>query len=397
MRHRRAQTAPAGRRTLTGLNPVLESALAGLLGLLVGIVVMAIYGYNPWAAIVALFSGAYGNATGFANALAKATPLLLTALTFAICVRAGMFNIGAEGQLFMGTLAAVAVTFVTLPPGIDQIARLVLAMVVGALWSLVPALLKVTRGVSEVISTIMFNWIAKWLALYLVLNILFDPLRAEKTISIPVSGRLPLLMGKTTLSVGFFVAIAFALIVYFVVWHTVVGYEIRAAGLNPTAAKYGGINSRRTMLLSFTLGGMAAGLAGACYVMGTPPTYGVFAGLPELTNLGFDGMAVAMVGRNHPIGIIFSAIFFGGLNAGGRAMQLRAGVPLDMVRVVNGTVVLAMAIPELIRIFPMVKGGVQRMISSVRPRRGADSGDASSDPDSSASRGDATRKKERGA
>jgi len=397
MRHRRAQTAPARRRTLTGLSPVLESALAGLLGLLVGVVVMAIYGYNPWAAIVALFSGAYGNAAGFANALAKATPLLLTALTFAICVRAGMFNIGAEGQLFMGTLAAVAVSLVTLPPGIGQIARLVLAMVVGALWSLVPALLKVTRGVSEVISTIMFNWIARWLALYLVLNILFDPLRAEKTISIPMSGRLPLLMGKTTLSVGFFVAIAFALVVYFVVWHTVVGYEIRAAGLNPTAAKYGGINSRRTMLLSFTLGGMAAGLAGACYVMGTPPTYSVFAGLPELTNLGFDGMAVAMVGRNHPIGIIFSAIFFGGLNAGGRAMQLRAGVPLDMVRVVNGTIVLAMAIPELIRILPMVKSGVRRMISSVRPRRGADSGDTPGDPDSSTSRGDATQEKERGA
>ena len=98
-------------------------------------------------------------------------------------------------------------------------------------------------------------------------------------------------MSKTTLSVGFFAAIAFALVVYFVVWHTVVGYEIRAAGLNPTAAKYGGINSRRTMLLSFLLGGMAAGLAGACYVMGTPPTYAVFAGLPELSNLGFDGMA----------------------------------------------------------------------------------------------------------
>jgi len=185
--------------------------------------------------------------------------------------------------------------------------------------------------------------------------------------------------------------------VYFVVWHTVVGYEIRAAGLNPTAAKYGGINSRRTMLLSFTLGGMAAGLAGACYVMGTPPTYSVFAGLPELTNLGFDGMAVAMVGRNHPIGIIFSAIFFGGLNAGGRAMQLRAGVPLDMVRVVNGTIVLAMAIPELIRILPMVKSGVNRMISSVRPRRGADSGDTPGDPDSSTSRGNATQEKERGA
>ena len=397
MRRGGAEGAPARRRTLTGLNPVFESALAGLLGLLVGIVVMTIYGYNPWAAVAALFTGAFGSATGFGNALAKATPLLLTALTFAICVRAGMFNIGAEGQLFMGTLAAVAVSLVALPAGIDQIVRLLLAMAVGALWSLVPALLKVARGVSEVISTIMFNWIARWLALYLVIYILFDPLRAEKTISIPATGRLPLLMSRTTLSLGIFVAIAFALVVYFIVWHTVVGYEIRAAGLNPTAAKYGGINSKRTMLVSFLLGGMGAGLAGACYVMGTPPTYAVFAGLPELTNLGFDGMAVAMVGRNHPIGIIFSAILFGGLNAGGRAMQLHAHVPLDMVRVVNGTIVLAMAIPELIRVFPLVKSSIRKGISSLRLQRGAGPGRAPIDPTSAApSSGDALQGEEGG-
>lgn len=356
----------AKRRTLTGLNPLLESVLAGAVGLLVGIVIMVIYGYNPWAAVAALFSGAYGNAAGFANTLAKATPLLLTALTFSVCMRAGMFNIGAEGQLFMGTLAAVAIGFVPLPEGWGQIVRLIAAMLAGALWGFIPALLKVTRGVSEVISTIMFNWIARWLALYLVLNILFDPLRAEKTINIPVAGRLPLMMARTNLSLGFPVAVAFALILYFVVWHTVVGYEIRAAGLNPDAAKYGGINSRRTMLLSFILGGMGAGLAGACYVMGTPPTYAVFAGMPELTNLGFDGMAVAMVGRNHPIGIIFSAIFFGGLTAGGRVMQFRAGVPLDMVRAVNGAIVLAMAIPELVRILPMARDCGRRILSSLR-------------------------------
>ncbi len=361
------------RRTLTGLSPVIESVLAGIVGLLVAVLVMAVWGYNPWKAIAALFSGAYGNLIGFANALAKATPLMLTALTFSICVRAGMFNIGAEGQLYVGTLAAVAVSLVALPPGISQIVRLCAAMLVGALWSLIPALLKVTRGVSEVISTIMFNWISHWLALYLVVYVLFDPLRAEKTISVPVSGRLPLLMKGTNLSLGIVVAIAFALVVYFIVWHTVVGYEIRAAGLNPTAARYGGINNKRTMLLSFMLGGMAAGLAGACYVMGTPPTYGVYAGLPELTNLGFDGMAVAMVGRNHPIGIIFSAIFFGGLNAGGRAMQFRAGVPLEMVRIVNGTVVLAMAIPELIRVFPLVTRGVRKLFQRPNAGRGAPS------------------------
>jgi len=345
----------ARRRTLTGLNPVLESVLAAIVGLLVGALLMKIWGYDPVKAYVWMLKGGYGSMFGFASSVARAIPLILTALTFSICVRAGMFNIGAEGQLIIGTMAATAVAYFSLPSGVHHLVAMVFAMLAGGLWSLIPAFLKITRGVSEVISTIMFNWIARWLAFYLIANILVDPLRAEKTVSFPLSARFPSLVRGTNLSYAIFASVAFAIVIYFVLWHTVVGYEVRAAGLNPTAARYGGINTRRTMLLSFILGGMGAGLAGALFVMGTPPTYAVFSGMPEISNLGFDGMAVAMVGRNHPIGIIASAIFFGGLTAGGRVMQFRAGVPLEMVRVVMGVVVLAMAIPELIRLFPWAK------------------------------------------
>lgn len=343
------------RRTLTGLHPALESVLAAAVGLLVGAVLMYIWGYDPWRAYWALLRGAYGGSYEVASSIARGVPLVLTALTFSICLRAGMFNIGAEGQMYVGAAAAVCVAYFRLPAGLHLLVGIVFAGIAGALWSLGPALLKLTRGVNEVISTIMFNWISRFLVFYLVAQVLVDPRRAEKTVSIPVTARFPILMQGTDLSYSVFLAVALALFAYFLLWHTAVGYEVRAAGLTPTAARYGGISIKRTILLGFALGGVAAGLAGAATTMGLPPTYAIISGLPELMNLGFDGMAVAMVGRNHPIGILFAALFFGGLNAGGRVMQFYGSnpVPLEMVRVVMGAIVLAMAIPELARIFPV--------------------------------------------
>lgn len=355
-------------RTLTGLNPALESVLAGVVGLLAGALLMWIWGYDPWKAYMAMFRGAYGDSYGLASSAARGAPLILTALTFSICVRAGMFNIGAEGQLYMGAIAAVTVGYFTLPSGLHIIAGIIFAMIAGAVWSLVPAILKLTRGVHEVISTIMFNWIARFLAFYMVAFILVDPMRGEKTISIPMNARFPILVRGTDLSYSLFAAVLFAIVIYFILWHTTIGYEVRASGFNPKAARYGGIKSKRTMLTSFILGGLAAGLAGATVVMGNPPTYAVISGLPQLMNVGFDGMAVAMVGRNHPIGIIIAALFFGGLTAGGRVMQFYGSnpVPLEMVRIVMGAIVLAMSIPELFRIFPAIKKQGTELFSLLR-------------------------------
>jgi len=356
-------------RTLTGLHPALESLIAALVGLLIGAILMAVWGYNPWEAYMALVDGAYGGSYEWANSLAWATPLILTALTFSICLRAGMFNIGAEGQMYIGAIATVSIAYFTLPSGLHQLVGLLFAALAGAAWSLIPAALKILRGVSEVISTIMFNWIAKWLALFLVIRVLVDPVRAEKTVSLPLSARLPILVPGTSLSYGIFVSVAFALVIYFLLWHTTTGYELRAAGLNPAAARYGGIRNKRTMFLSFILGGVAAGLAGATIVMGMPPTYAIFGGMPQLLNMGFNGMAVAMVGRNHPIGIIISGVFFGGLNAGASWMQIKAGVPLEMVNVVMGAIVIAMSIPTLIRMFPMIGHVGKNLLQTLKGAR----------------------------
>lgn len=361
-------------RTLTGLHPMLESLLAAVVGLLIGAILMYIWGFDPWRAYIALFKGAFGDSYGWASSIARGTPLVLTALTFSICLRAGMFNIGAEGQMMMGAIAAISIALFSLPGPLHMLAGIVFAAVAGAVWSIIPAILKITRGVSEVISTIMFNWIGRFLVIYLGVQVLVDPIRAEKTLGIPKAARFPVIVRGTDLTGSVYLAIGVALVIYFVLWHTTVGYEVRAAGLNPTAARYGGIRNKRTMILAFLLGGATAGMAGAAIVMGLPPTYAIYsAGMPQLTNIGFDGMAVAMVGRNHPIGILLAALFFGGLNAGGRVMQFYGSnpVPLEMVRVVMGAIVLAMSIPELIRLVPGIFGLAKRIGYAFTRRRQA--------------------------
>ena len=161
------------------LTPITESALAGVIGLAIGAVIMLGYGYDPGAAYVSLFKGSFGSIFSWAETLANATPLILTALTFAIAMRGGLFNIGAEGQLYIGALAAVSVSLIHLPSPLHLIVALLAAMVAGMLWSLPIAILKLTRGVHEVISTIMFNWIAHFFAFYMIANVLTEIGRAH--------------------------------------------------------------------------------------------------------------------------------------------------------------------------------------------------------------------------
>ncbi len=337
------------------LDELKKTIIAGVIGFAVGALIMALYGYDPVSAYTALFNGAFGDLYGFSESLANATPLILTALTFAIGFRGGMFNIGAEGQLYLGALAAVTVSLFHLSSATAFVLSLIFAALAGAIWSLPVAVLKAVRGVHEVISTIMLNWISQFLAFYLIAEILVDPLRAEKTISIAEWARFALLVPGTSLSYAIFVSLAAAIIVYILLWRTVIGFDIRALGHNPLAATYAGIEKGKIILFVFITGGLTAGLAGAVHVMGRPPTYAIYSGMPSIRGIGFEGLAVAMIGRNHPIGIIFAAVFFGGLLAGGRMMQVFAQVPLEMVRVVEGAVVLFLAIPELIRLFSFLR------------------------------------------
>ncbi len=330
------------------MRPLLESVVTILLGLLAGALFMIVFGYNPVNAYQALFKGAFGSMSDVLETLAFATPLMLTAITFAIGVKTGLFNIGAEGQVYMGAIGATAIAGkMALPPGLHVAAATIVGMLMGVLWALPPALLKIWRGVHEVISTIMFNWIAFHLSMYIAIYYLAEPGRAERTVPAMPTARYPILMEGTSLTAVIFVVLAFCVGVYIYLWGTRAGYELRLAGENPDAARYAGVSSNRALLLSFLIGGLAAGLAGASQVIGRPPSWSLYATLGNVAGFGFDGLGVALIGRNHPIGGIFAAILFGALQHGGRYMEYHAGVCSELVRAINGLIVIALSVPEI--------------------------------------------------
>lgn len=330
--------------------PLVESLIAIVIGIVVGGIILAFSGYSPVKAYVALFDGAIGSKYGWAMTLSAATPIILTALTFGVGARTGLFNIGGEGTVYFGAIAAILLTNLW---G-NILMGLLGGIIAGIVWMAIPAFLKVLRGVNEVVSTIMLNWMAYFIALYIVLQKIPNPEDPNKTIAVPVSARFPIIMKGSELSWAFAISVIAALITYYILWHTELGYELRVSGYNERAARYGGINPKKAVIWSFLLGGIMSGLAGATEVMGRPPSYAISQGMANIYGYGFDGIGVSLVGRNHPLGIIFSGIFFGMLKAGATAMQIEAGVPLEMVRMVQGVIVVAVAIPGLLDLLKRV-------------------------------------------
>jgi ABC-type uncharacterized transport system permease subunit len=327
--------------------PVTQSVFAVAIGLAIGALLLVISGFDPIFGFLQLFKGAFFTEIGLASTLTYATILMLVGITFGLGMRAGLFNIGAEGQLLVGALAAVAASTFSLPIGLHLAVGVIFAMLAGALWSLPVAVLKVKKGVHEVVSTIMLNYIALYLCSYLVLGPLAAP-GTQHSLKILPSSRFPLLFG--TLSAAIIVAIMFAMTVYFFVWHTRLGVKIRAVGFDQESAHYMGINPGRAMVIGFVIGGLAAGLAGGSIVMGIPSDYAAYTGLTNIVGYGFMGIAVALIGRNHPLGIIFSSVFFGGLLSGKTFAQIYAGIPVEIVDVVIGVIVISAALPELVDI-----------------------------------------------
>lgn len=335
------------------LSPLAESLFAAGVGFLAGGVLLAALHNDPIKAYYYLFEGSLGDPTSFTFTLSYAAPLILTALTFAVGVRAGLFNIGAEGTLYVGGTAAVAASLVRLPAGVGLLFVLIVAGAAGAAWSIPPYLLKSYRGVNEVISTIMMNNIALFAMQFVVLNYLLDSLhggsRSDISANIPAGARFPMLVPPNlTFAIVFVGLVCFG--VYYYLWQTPSGYELRAVGLNPDASRFSGINPRRPMLYAFMLGGVTAGLAGAVEVAGTFTPYAIYTGLSNLLNFGFNGIGVALIGRNHPLAIIIAGIFFGALQEGSASVQT-IGISNEIVQVVEGIIVFAIAAPQLYHTF----------------------------------------------
>lgn len=275
----------------------------------------------------------------------KAALLMLTGLSVAVAFHVGLFNIGAQGQMMFGALAAAVVgAQLALPPGLHWMVALLAAGLAGGLYALIPAVLKLTRGVHEVISTIMLNWVA----VSLVENwLIVGPLRAVSAGGTSISGtdqilataELPRLLGNLSrLNLGFGVALACALGVWTWLARTRMGFETRAVGLGLEAARAAGIDVRRRMLEGMVCSGALAGFAGAVLVLGTEFKYPATLGAPY----GFDGIAISLIGGNHPFGVAASALFFGILRAGGTRMQL-LGVHKSFPELIQGLALLFVA------------------------------------------------------
>jgi simple sugar transport system permease protein len=307
----------------------------------VGSIAMLLAGVSPLVGFGAMFDGAFGTTSEVAETLVQATNLLFPALGIALAFRAGLFNIGAEGQLLLGGFAAGWLGAQYPMPGYLAVPVVLLAgALAGGVWGAIPGFLRARFGANEVIATLMLNFVAVLLTTYLVTG----PLQqgsagATETAGLPKPAQLPDLIANSRLTWAFVIALVLAVVLWWVLRRTVFGYELRAAGDAPEAAKRAGIDLGRTALIAMALSGAIAGLGGATIVSGVLHRFNV--GLSP--GYGFIAIAVALVGNLNPLWIVVASIGFGMLASGGIAMQAEAHVPKEVVSLVTGLVIIALA------------------------------------------------------
>lgn len=330
---------------------VLVPLAAIVLGLLFGGLIMLIGGYNPITAYASLFEKVFGSPYDLGEAIRAITPLILTGLSVAFAFRTGLFNIGAEGQFIIGMTGA---TFIGVKLDLPWFLHAPLAVAAGAFlggcWGAIAGYLKAKRGVNEVITTIMLNWIALFLSNYIINTFLLQPGQqrsypTKESASLTI-GWLSEWTGNSRMHWGTLIALLGAAVFYILLWKTKQGYELRAVGHNPHAAEYAGMNVNRSIVKAMFIGGVFAGLAGVVEVLGVFHYQVVSAGMP---GLGFDGIAVALLGGNTPVGIVLAAVLFGGLTYGSAGMSFGADVPPEIIRVVIGSVIFFVAAHGIVR------------------------------------------------
>ena len=323
--------------------------LAVFAALLFGAIMLVLLGANPIEGYSEMFIGAFGSGDALIATLLKATPLLFVGTGIVIAFRAGVINIGAEGQMVLGGLfAAMAALYLPEMPAIIMVPVVLLAGVLGgALWGWIPGALKAYYRVNEILSTIMLNIVAVQLMAYLLRGPLIDPAEIERGTRIPQTARLaesadlPILFGDR-LHIGPVLAVLCAIATYYLLWRTPLGYRLRAVGLSEHAARYAGIPVRRTIALALTLSGALAGLAGAVLVFGSESHRMVTDGstMGFTGGAGFNGIVAALLGGLHPLWTIPASFLFGGLIVGGQALQRAVQVPSALIVALNGLVVI---------------------------------------------------------
>ncbi len=338
------------------------------LGFAFGAVILLIAGFNPIEAYRAILKGIFSKPKYMSYVIIYSTPLIITGLSVAFALRTGLFNIGAEGQYLVGAMAAsMAGYFFHLPMLLHVTVCISLAALAAAVWGGIAGYIKAKFGVHEVISTIMLNWIALYLSNWAVTLKAFGKQGTGKSYVIQSTARIDLfgewkiteagidfirthkVLGdilKSPVNIGFLVAILLAVLMWYTLNKTTLGYELRAVGYNPHAAEYGGINVNRSIVTSMFIAGGLAGTAGALQVMGVSHR---IAKLAIMEGYGFDGIAVSLIGNNTGAGSVFAGLLFGALKYGGSKIQDAIEAPTEVINIVVGIIILFIAMPKLIK------------------------------------------------
>lgn len=322
---------------------VLKAAYYPAMALIVSLIIVSIIiwlmGNNPLTAYQVLITTTITSLYGWGEICAKAVPLILAALSYAIAQKCGMINLGANGQMYMGGIAAilVATNFDNMPSFFHILLTLVAGTVAGSLYGMLAGFFKTKFGASEVVTTMMLNYIALYFCTYLISGPIKDPAgdlaQSEQALD---SAQLPMLVGGTRLNSSIILAALALLFYFFFIFRSCKGYEFRVVGLNSTAARYSGINIYADKLLSMAIAGAMAGLGGAIQasVIDIKLTMG------WVGNMGFDGLAVSCLAGGTPVGIAVSAIFFGILLSGAGKMEMLAHVPSSVIQMFQGIVII---------------------------------------------------------
>lgn len=327
----------------------IVSLIAVLLGILAGAVLILVTGNDPVEGFTYLLQGGIMDLERIGNTLATATPLILTGLSVAFAFRTGLFNIGASGQMLFGGFVATAIGLTFHLPSIILLPLMVVAgFVAGAIAAFIPGLLKAKFNVHEVVSTIMMNWIAYWTIYYLVPQYYKGNTETEsKMLADSATLRVHWLsdmFSGSYINLGLFIAVIVVIIISFIINKTVLGYELKAVGYNRSAAEYAGISVNRNVILSMMISGGLAGLAGVVQYAGNASLIQI----GVLPTEGFDGIAVSLLGMNTPIGVFFSAIFFGLLYSGKGFMTAMTSIPPEIADVIIAIIIYFSATSILI-------------------------------------------------
>lgn len=331
----------------------LYTVIAILIGFLLGAILLIIAGINPLEAYGRLFYSVFSKPKNIIWAIIYATPLIFTGLSVAFSFRMGVFNIGAEGQFVVGSLAACLVgIFVKAPPVIHGILCILAAALAGAIWSFIVGFLKIKRGINEVLSYIMFNWIAYYLSNYIV-NIAGVKRVGGGEATKDVADSAMILMPKgirslldsNSLNWGFLLSVVIAILIWFIMNKTTLGYQITAVGHNPDASTYAGISTNKITIIATSISGALAGLGGAVHVLGMPGRISQFSGQE---GFGFEGISVALIGASNPIGCVFSGLFYGIMKYGGSKLSF-VNAPSEIVDIIMGTIILFIAISHVFK------------------------------------------------